>query len=168
MVKNAIYFVKPELFDLIRNQDGKWDDKKDRPLVCVLESDEIDGLYYAIPLGNLAHRDEKARKRIQRYLDIPEEKIESCFYHIGKTTVHSIFFISDIIPITDEYIDRPLINLYAKRAHIIKNKTLIAEIERKALRILAYEKNYPNYFRQNITATKNALIKELKESKKSQ
>ena len=96
------------------------------------------------------------------------KKSNPAFTILAKQPYIQSFFISDIIPITDEYIDRPLINLYAKRAHIIKNKTLIAEIERKALRILAYEKNYPNYFRQNITATKNALIKELKESKKSQ
>ena len=30
--------------------------------------------------------------------------IRSCYYHLGRTTSKSIFFISDAIPITDKYI----------------------------------------------------------------
>ena len=129
--------------------------------MCIFESNEHKGLYYAVPVGNYEHRDNKAKERIQRYLDLPEDRIESCFYHVGNTTVKSIFFISDVIPIIDKYIDREYKNYYSNTIHEIKNKKLIAELERKLKRILAWENGRPNYFRQHITDIKNEIIKEL-------
>ena len=161
MIKNSMYFAKREIYDLIRSLGGEWNDPKERPIVCVFESNERKGLYYAVPVGNYEHRNDKAKERIQRYLDLPEDRIESCFYHIGNTTVKSIFFLSDVIPIIDKYIDREYVDYYSKRIHEIKNKELIAELERKLKRILAWESSRPNYFRQHITDVKNELIKEL-------
>ena len=165
MLKNGIYFAKKSIYDLIRSVGGEWNDSKERPLVCVIESKEFEGLYFAIPLGNYEHRDEKAKERICRYLNLPDSYIQSCFYHIGNTTVKSIFFVSDVIPITDNYIEREYLNYYTKKIHQIKNKRLINELERKLLRILAFENGRPNYFRQHITDVKTILIKELKNSK---
>ena len=156
-----MYFAKREIYDLIRSLGGQWNDSKERPIVCIFESNEHKGLYYAVPVGNYEHRDNKAKERIQRYLDLPENRIESCFYHVGNTTVKSIFFLSDVIPIIDKYIDREYKNYYSNKIHEIKNKKLIAELERKLKRILAWEKGKPNYFRQHITDAKNELIKEL-------
>lgn len=161
MIKNSMYFAKREIYDLIRSLGGQWNDSKERPIVCIFESNEHKGLYYAVPVGNYEHRDNKAKERIQRYLDLPENRIESCFYHVGNTTVKSIFFLSDVIPIIDKYIDREYKNYYSNKIHEIKNKKLIAELERKLKRILAWEKGKPNYFRQHITDAKNELIKEL-------
>ena len=45
--------------------------------------------------------------------------------------------------------------------HIIKNKKLIAELERKLFRILSVENSSQNSFRQKITAVKKHLIAEL-------
>ena len=39
-------------------------------------------------------------------LNYDESDIRSCFYHIGNTDVTSLFFISDAIPITENYIER--------------------------------------------------------------
>ena len=161
MNKNSMYFAKSEIYDLIRSLGGQWNDSKERPIVCVFESNEHKGLYYAVPVGNYEHRNEKAKERIQGYLDLPEDRIESCFYHVGNTTVKSIFFLSDVIPIIDKYIDREYINYYSNKIHEIKNKELISELERKLKRILAWENGRPNYFRQHITDVKNELIKEL-------
>ena len=161
MIKNSMYFAKREIYDLIRSLGGQWNDSKERPIVCIFESNEHKGLYYAVPVGNFEHRDNKAKERIQRYLDLPKDRIESCFYHVGNTTVKSIFFLSDVIPIIDKYIDREYKNYYSNKIHEIKNKELIAELERKLKRILAWEKGKPNYFRQHITDAKNELIKEL-------
>ena len=163
MIKNGMYFAKQEIYDLIRSLGGEWNDSKERPLLCVIKSKEIEGLYYAVPLGNYEHRSQHAKDRIQHYLDLPESRIESCYYHIGNTTVKSIFFISDVIPITDKYIEREYKNYYTNQIHKIKNKTLIMELERKVARILAWENGSPNYFRQHITDIKNALIEELSE-----
>ena len=46
----------------------------------------------------------------------------------------------------------------------MKNRVLLADLEYKLRRILTYEKNNPNFFRQHITDIKNYLIKELKEN----
>lgn len=161
MLKNGMYFAKRSIYELIRSLGGEWNDSKERPIVCVFESNEYKGLYYAVPVGNYEHRDNKAKERIQRYLDLPEDRIESCFYHVGNTTVKSIFFLSDVIPIIDKYIDREYKNYYSNKIHEIKNKELIAELERKLKRILAWENGRPNYFRQHITDIKNEIIKEL-------
>lgn len=86
--------------------------------------------------------------------------IRSCYYHLGRITSKSIFFISDAIPITDKYIlsehlasnDTP---------YIIKNPVLLESLNYKLNRILNFEATNHNYFRQHITDIKESLIKEL-------
>lgn len=86
-------------------------------------------MYWAIPMGKLNHRDAKQQKRLEYYLSLPEKDIRSCYYHIGRTTSKSIFFISDAIPITKKYIKD--IHVGADKKHyIIKNQSLISELER--------------------------------------
>ncbi len=81
---------------------------------------------------------------------------------MGKTTVKSIFFISDVIPITAKYIERDYLG-FDKKSFVIKNKGLISELERKLKRILSFEASNENYFRQHITDIKRDLLKELSE-----
>ena len=103
------------------------------------------------------------KKRIQKFMQYNKKDIRSCFYHIGNTNEKSIFFISDVVPITDKYIDRGYLN-QSKKIHIVKNKILLADLEYKLRRILTYEKNNPNFFRQHITDIKNYLINELNQN----
>ena len=117
----------------------------------MLKSLEYDSLYWAIPIGNWDHRSEEAKQRINSFLSYDEKDLRSCYYHVGNTDVKSIFFITDVVPIKDEYIDREYLNRYTNNIYVIQNKQLIAEIERKLKRILAFEKQRPNYFRQHIT-----------------
>ena len=161
MKEHGMYFGKKEFYQIIRNLGGTWNDSKERPILCLIKSLEHDNLYWAIPVGNYEHRDEKAKSRIQKYMNYDKKDIRSCFYHIRNTNKKSIFFISDVVPFTDKYIDREYLNK-TKKIHIIKNKTLLSELEYKLKRILAFEKTKPNYFRQHITDTKNYLISELK------
>ena len=86
-------------------------------------------------MGDWEHRDELAKKRIESYLSLPENKLQSCFYHIENTTTKSIFFINDVVPITDKYINREYLG-YNSKGYEIKNKKLIAELQRKLKRIL--------------------------------
>jgi len=102
---NGIYFAKREFYQIIRDIGGVWNDSKERPIVCLLKMDDTD-IYCAIPMGNLNHRSEKAKERLDFCLNIEESDIRSCFYHIGKTTTDTIFFISDVDPIKEIYIDR--------------------------------------------------------------
>lgn len=162
MREKGMYFGKEDIYQKIREIGGVWNDSKDRPIVCLIESSEKDGLYWAIPVGNWNHRDQDAKDRINRYLQYPENDLRSCYYHIGKTTVKSIFFISDVIPITSYYIERDYLG-FDKNQYVIKNKKLIGELEKKLKRILAFENIKNNYFRQRITDLKKILIEELNE-----
>ena len=161
MNEKGMYFVKKSIFDLIKNVGGTWNDLKERPVLCCVESKEIKGLYWAIPVGNYNHRDNKARERINKYISLPENNIASCYYHIGNTDVKSIFFISDVIPITDDFLEREYIGKYSRKHYVIKNDKLNKEIERKLFRILAYESSKPNFFRQHISDVKQVLIEKL-------
>jgi hypothetical protein len=160
MELNGMYFGKEEIYDIIRNVGGSWNDSKERPIVCLLKIDDTD-LYWAIPVGNWNHRDKDAKIRIKNFLNRPEDNISSCYYHLGNTTTKSIFFISDVIPITDKYIEREYLGRN-KSIYIIKNKPLLKELTRKLRRIIYYEDKNPNYFRQHITDVKNYLLEELK------
>lgn len=57
------------------------------------------------------------------------------------------------------------IGKYTNKLYVIKNKALISELERKLKRILAWENNRPNYFRQHITDIKSYLISEIEADK---
>jgi len=151
VIEHGLYFGKAEFYELIRSIGGEWADSKERPLVCMMKSVEYKDVYWAIPIGNWNHRDKAGKERINRYLSLPQEDLRSCYYHVGNTDVKSIFFISDAVPITAEYVEREYLSRYTGQIYVIQNKPLIKEIERKLKRILAFEKKRNNYFRQHIT-----------------
>ncbi len=160
ITENGVYFLKKGLYDVIRKVGGICQDRKERPVVAIVPSVEDNKIYWAIPMGDLSHRTTEQLERLQGYLNSPDKMLRSCFYHIGNTDKKSLFFISDVLPITAEYVERAYI------AHnnplIIKNKKLIAELNRKVTRILAFEKDYLRtkgkpYFRQNIYGIYNEL-----------
>ena len=157
----GIYFGKSSFYQKIRDLGGQWNDSKERPIVCMIRSEEVEGLYWAIPLGRWDHRSETAKERINKYLAFPEDDIRSCYYHVGNTDTKSIFFISDAIPIIDSYVEREYLDRHTSRLYIIKNKRLISELNRKLRRIISYENSRPNTFRQHISDIKVALITEI-------
>ena len=93
MKEHGIYFGTKKFYQLIRDIGGQWNDSKERPIVCLIKSTEHPELYWAIPIGNWNHRDEKAKERINKYLNYDKSNIQSCFYHVGKTDIHSIRII---------------------------------------------------------------------------
>lgn len=160
MIERGLYYATPEFQSMIQSVGGSWNDTKHRPIVCLIKSTEHPDLYWAIPMGKLNHRDANQQARLNTFLSYPPNDIRSCYYHIGRTTTQSIFFISDAIPITDKYIDG--VHVGANKQHfIIKNPNLLQELERKLLRILSYENTKPNSFRQHITDVKRHLLSEL-------
>jgi hypothetical protein len=159
MELNGMYFGKDKIYDIIKEVGGIWNDSKKRPIICLLKIDDTD-LYWAVPVGDWNHRDDNAKRRIENFLHRPDDNISSCYYHLGNTTTKSIFFISDVIPITEKYIEREYLGK-SKSIYIIKNKKLLCELTRKLRRILYYEDKNPNYFRQHITDVKNYLLTEL-------
>lgn len=160
ITENGVYFLKKELYDVIRKVGGICQDRKERPVVAIVPSFEDSNIYWAIPMGDLNHRTPQQIERLNGYLSSSDKLLRSCFYHVGNTDKKSIFFVSDVLPITGDYVERAYI------AHnnplIIKNKKLIAELNRKVTRILAFEKDYLRtkgkpYFRQNIYGIYNEL-----------
>lgn len=164
MIKNGMYYITEDFKQLIRNLGGEWNDQKKRPIVCLMQSTEHPDLYWAIPVGKVNHRDDKAMERIKSFMNKPTKDLRCCYYHIGRTTNKSIFFISDAIPITDKYISEEHLGSDNK-LHIIKNPHLLQALHYKLNRILNFEASNMNYFRQHITDLKIHLLKEL-ESKK--
>jgi len=161
MIKErGMYYATNDFYDIIRKLGGDCGNPGRRPIVCLIKSAEHKDLYWAIPLSKINHRTPKAVARLERFLSISDDKIESCYYHRGRTTNRSIFALSDTFPITEKYIDEEHLN-DKEEHHIIKNKPLIEELERKLFRILAYENANPNCFRQHITNIKNYLLSEI-------
>ena len=162
MIQNGMYYITEEYKELVRSLGGEWNDSKKRPVVCLIPSTENPDLYWAIPVGKVNHRDQSAMSRIYRYM--AHNDIRGCYYHVGRTTNRSIFFISDAVPITDKYILEEHNGSDAKH-FIIKNPKLILELNIKLKRILAWENGKPNFFRQRITDIKKYLIEELEHAR---
>lgn len=59
MIERELYYASADLGELIRGLGGTWNDTKHRPIVCLVKSLEWEGLYWAIPMGKLNHRDSK-------------------------------------------------------------------------------------------------------------
>ena len=162
MEQNGMYYITEELKEIIRSVGGEWNDKKKRPVVCLIPSSESENIYWAIPVGKVNHRDVDGIERINSYLKRDKRDLRSCFYHIGRTTNKSIFFITDAIPITKKYILEEHLGANLQ-PFVIKNPNLIKALNYKLKRILMFENEKPNYFRQHITDVKNYLLEELKQ-----
>lgn len=160
MIQNGMYYMTDKYKELVCSLGGEWNDRKKRPIVCLLQSTENPNLYWAIPVGKVNHRDEAALDRINTYMSYRD--IRECFYHIGRTTNKSIFFISDAVPITTKYILEEHLGS-DKHHYILKNSKLISALEKKLKRILSWENANRNYFRQHITDIKEYLLKELEQ-----
>lgn len=155
MVERGLYYATAEFKTLIQSLGGEYNDPKRRPMVCLVKSTEDPCLYWAIPMGNLDHRTDEQQQRILWFINLPDKDIRSCYYHIGRTTARSIFFISDAIPITDKYID--CVHMGAdNKPYVIKNANLISELQRKLFRILSYENANSSHF-ANISLTSSCI-----------
>jgi hypothetical protein len=66
MRENGMYLGTEAIYQKIRDVGGKWNDTKERPIVCLIESTERTGLYWAIPVGNWNHRDTANQQRVTK------------------------------------------------------------------------------------------------------
>ena len=161
IIKNGIYFIHG-IREVVLSVGGEFNDPKERPIVALLQSDDRPEIFWAVPVGDLLHRSEEQVSRIQKFITMQKRDIRSNFYHIGKTNIQSIFFMSDVFPITADYISRKYL-VHNDHHYIIKNQKLISELDEKLKRILAYEKSKikqtgKHYFRQNIFGAYEKLI----------
>lgn len=157
MTEHCLFVLKPSFLDLLKKLNCAFDFEKGskRPVFCCLKDEKIENLYWAIPTSDLAHRTEEQIKKYNEFISKDKSDLRSCYYHIGKTTKLALFKISSCFPITDEYVDHEYTS--CQKVVVLRNKTLLSELERKLRRILAFESTRPNYFPQHITDIKNAL-----------
>ncbi|MDR1664518.1 MAG: hypothetical protein LBR83_06335 [Clostridiales bacterium] len=164
--KNGMYFISG-IKEIILSVGGEFNDPKERPIVALLQSVENENIYWAIPVGDYSHRTESQIERIESYINRPADDIGSCYYHIARTNIKSIFFISDVYPINSSLISREYFSNDSQH-YIIKNKPLLSALDSKLKRVLAYEQarlksDNKFYFRQNIFGILNSLITKSKE-----
>jgi hypothetical protein len=116
-------------------------------------------IYWAIPVSDVSHKNPKRMDRIKRYCGFPDRDIRSCFYHIGTTNKPAVFKISNVLPLTEKYIE----GIYVSQGiHLVlQDKQQIIEIRRKLSRILFDEKQFPNKYEQHITDIEKYLLAEL-------
>lgn len=65
---NGMYYVTDELKTIIKKCGGEWNDKKKRPVVCLIKSTENSELYWAIPMEKINHRDADGMNRINNFM----------------------------------------------------------------------------------------------------
>jgi len=158
MKKSGFYKLSSELFDLIDHLGGTYKDRKDRPVYCCIQDKKHKNIYWAIPMSDVTHRTNEQLDRIKRYCSLPDRDIRSCYYHFGHTNRPAIFRISNVLPVTEKYIDG---EYTSQGIHLVlKNEKLIVEIERKLSRILFDESLHPDKYEQHITSICLYLIYE--------
>ncbi len=123
--------------------------------------------YDTIRMNGGAWNDSKERPLVCLMKSIENEHLYWAIPVGDWSDKQSIFFISDVIPITDKYIEREYIGRHTNQLYVIKNKTLLSELKRKLSRILSWENVHKNSFRQHITDLKTYLLMELEHDTES-
>ena len=158
MTEHCLFVLKRSFVDMVLSLGGAFDNEKGekRPVYCCLKDATAENLYWAIPTSDLAHRTKAQIAKYHDYMQKDKNDLRSCYYHIGRTTKPALFKISSCFPVTDEYVDHEYTS--CGKTVVLRNAALVAELERKLRRILAFESTRPNYFPQHITAIKNKLL----------
>lgn len=147
----GLYVVKNEYFTDF--PDSGWMDNKgeNRPHYYVLE--DSDGILWMIPMSSQV---ESYRAKIHRE-EAKRGKGNCIYYHIGVVNgKERVFVISDMFPVTDEYILRPYtIN---KIPYIVKNSQLNAKLYSKAMKFIKLVEQKKMHSKHDIIGIKNKLL----------
>lgn len=158
MIKSGFYKLSTKYIELIQKLGGVYRDRKDRPVYCCLQDKYYPEIYWAIPTSSIENRSSTQIDRITKLCNLSDRDIRSCYYHIGHTNRPAIFKISNALPITAKYIDGAYIS--QGKHLILRNKKMIAEIERKLAIILFDESQHPNKYEQQISSIYHFLKQE--------
>ena len=158
MKQTGFYKLSSKYISLVKDLGGAYKDDKERPVYCCIQDKDCPDIYWAIPTSSISNRPTAQLDRIKRLCNLPDRDIRSSYYHIGHTNRPAIFKISNALPITEEYIEGE----YTSQGNhlILRDKRLIAEIERKLFRILFDERRHPNKYEQHISSIYEFLTKE--------
>ena len=123
--QHGIYIVKDEFFK--RFYDATWIYNKNESRPFYYSFPDTDGIYWLIPMTSKV---EKIKGKIKRFED--KFGAGNCvYYEVGVVNGKEAGFkISDIFPITEEYIEREY--KFKGRHVVIETKSLNESLERKA------------------------------------
>jgi len=150
MKPTGFYKLSHEYIEIIKQLGCTYKDSKERPVYCCIQDRYNTDIYWAIPTSDISHRSQEQLNRIKQYCNLPDRDIRSCYYHLGHTNRPAIFKISNVLPIIEKYIEGEYTS--QGRHLVLRDKKLIAEIERKLSRILFDESRHPNKYEQHITS----------------
>lgn len=160
MKEHYFYIIKEDFFEKFSTMgcNFKYNKNAARPTYCCFEDRVYHGLFWAIPTGSLNN---KNLDRINKYIQCDEKDIRSSYYHIGYTNKKALFYISSAFPIIDKYVQRE----YTTQGQPLELKRIKMrdEIKQKLLKILTFEKQFPNKLETHITTIKAVLLKELEQ-----
>lgn len=147
----GLYVIKDQYF--FDFPDSGWMDNKGekRPHYYVLE--DSDGILWMIPMSTQV---DSYRAKIKR--EEAKRGIGKCiYYHIGMVGGRErVFVISDMFPITEEYILRPYtIN---NIPYIVKNSQLNAQLHSKATKFIRLVEQKKMHGKHDIVGIKNKLL----------
>ena len=160
MKEHCFYIIKDEFFEKFKNEGSrfKYNKSDSRPTFCCFEDKIHKGLFWAIPTGRAKGKNLSRIKQFMAY-DF-ETDIRASYYYLGYTNQQAIFYISSAFPVTEKYVLRP----YTVQSSPleIKRTSVLAEIEKRMLKILTYENHHPNVLETHISDIKRILLEELK------
>jgi len=149
MKQSGFYKLSWRYIYLVKDLGGIYKDDKEHPVYCCIQDKDNANIYWAIPTSSISNRPSAQSDRIKRLCNLPSRDMRSCYYHIGHTNRPAIFMISNVLPVTEAFIDG---EYTSQGSHLIlRDKKQIAEIERKLARILFDENRHPNKYEQNIS-----------------
>jgi len=159
MKPTGFYKLTSDYFEVIKKVGGVYRDSKERPTYCCIQDQKNPDVYWAIPTSNISHRPQEQLDRIKRLCALPDRDIRSCYYHLGHTNRPAIFRVSSVLPVADRYIEG---EYTSQGAHLVlRDKKLIADIERKLSRILFDESRHPDKYEQRITSIYTFIANEV-------
>jgi hypothetical protein len=155
MRQTGFYKLSSDFIELVNRLGGTYRDSKERPVYCCIQDKNHHDIYWAVPTSDISHRTPEQLERIKRYCALPDRDMRSCYYHIGHTNRPAIFKISNVLPVTEDYIYG---EYTSQGIHLVlRDAKLIAEIERKLSRVLFDESRNHNKYEQHITSVYNFL-----------
>lgn len=128
--KNGVYILKEEFFEKYEDKYLSLNRGKGRPFYYVFFDKKFPEIYWVIPLTSKL---DKVKKSIEKFGG--NEK-DCPYYVINHGMRNSAFNIGNTFPILEKYIEREYINKFTGSHLIIKNTSVISEIERKASKLI--------------------------------
>lgn len=150
--ENGLYNIAPKYF--IDFPDPNWLDHKNgcRPYYYAIKDN--DGILWLIPLSTQV---ENYRSKLERE-EMKYGKGNCVYYFLGEVLGREqVFLISDMFPISSEYITKPFI--VASTPVIIRNSNLVYSVRVKALKFLKLVSDKKIKSKYDIMGIKRALIK---------